>query len=186
MFKLSEVAALDVDDIHLPGLSCTLLPNMSRSSLAPLRGEHDNVESHLKGFGLTFPGPTELTETPCIVLSLGQGQWLLQGELPDLAPVAEKAALTDQSDAWCSFELEGSKVPSMLERLVPTPPVTYSAGRAVRTQIEHIGCWVLGLSNNKWQLVAPRSSAESLFVSLKDAAEAVDALTTNYKKGDRV
>jgi sarcosine oxidase gamma subunit len=179
VFKLTEAQALNVGRYSLPELSIELLDNMPRLSLAPLKGELEQVQNILQQHGISLPPPTEARLSPCIVLPLGQGQWLLQGVLPNLEPLDGLVALTDQSDAWCGFTLQGAKVPLLMERLVANAPDTYSSGKAVRTQIEHIGCWVVGLTQNEWQVLGPRSSAQSLFDALKHAADAVDALTMN-------
>lgn len=179
MFKLSAAPALAMGDFNAPTCQVSLLPNMARLSIAPLGGELERVQRFFEHLGLRLPAPVEATLSPCVVLPLGQGQWLFQGDLPDLAPIADYICSTDQSDAWCGFHLTGEGVPAMLERLVPAPPSAYSQGRAVRTQIEHLGCWVVGLDNNEWQILGPRSSADSLFVALKHSAQAVGALLDN-------
>jgi sarcosine oxidase subunit gamma len=179
VFKLTEAPALRTGKYELMELSIELLDNTPRLSIAPLKGELEQVQKCLQQQGLSLPAPTEASLGPCVVLPLGQGQWLFQGVLPNLESLDGLVALTDQSDAWCGFALRGSKAPLMLERLVANAPATYSSGKAVRTQIEHIGCWVVGLAQNEWQVLGPRSSAQSLFDALKHAADAVDALTDN-------
>ncbi|HSG03683.1 MAG TPA: hypothetical protein VLA39_08145 [Marinobacterium sp.] len=179
MFKLTESPALYNGDFHSPLCRLTLLPNLARLSLAPMNGELGRTREFFQKVGIELPGPTDAVLSPCLILPLGRGQWLLQGEWPDLEPINELICTTDQSDAWCGFQLAGSGGPAVLERLVAAAPQSYSCGRAVRTQIEHLGCWVVGLDNNEWQILGPRSSAESLFVALKHAALAVDALLQN-------
>lgn len=179
MFKLTESPAMTKGDLQLPELSIRLLENTPRLSLAPFRGEEVRVQNYLEQIGLGLPQPTEVRLGSCLILALGQGQWMLQGELPSLGELEGVLALSDQSDAWCGFNLQGSRVCAMLERLVAPAPHTYATGRAVRTQIEHIGCWVIGLAEDEWQILGPRSSAQSLFEALEHAAEAVDALTDN-------
>ncbi len=176
MFKLTEAPALSAGLYQAPELNIELLSNTPRLSLAPLKGETEKVKAALQQLGITLPSPTEAVLSPCMVLPLGQGQWLLQGAVPNLGALDGLVALTDQSDAWCGFVLQGAKVPLLLERLVANAPLTYFHGKAVRTQIEHIGCWVVGLTDNRWQILGPRSSAQSLFDALKHAADAVGAL----------
>ena len=181
MFKLTEAPALTAGQYQLADLSIELLDNTARISLAPLKGEVDKVKAALLALGIELPAPTDAVLHPCLVLPLGQGQWLLQGSLPDLEMLEGLVAITDQSDAWCGFTLHGAKVSLLLERLVANAPATYAGGKAVRTQIERIGCWVIGLTHNQWQILGPRSSAQSLFDAVKHAADAVDALTHNDK-----
>lgn len=176
MFKLTEAPALSAGFYQAPELNIELLSNTLRLSLAPLKGETETVKAALQQLGITLPSATEVVLSPCMVLPLGRGQWLLQGAVPNLAFLDGQVALTDQSDAWCGFSLQGVKVPLLLERLVANAPGSYSSGKAVRTQIEHIGCWVVGLNANSWQILGPRSSAQSLFDALKHAADAVGAL----------
>lgn len=179
MFKLNAAPVLLDSECQLSDLSVRLLPDTPRCSIAPLKGEQSRVEGYLSSLKIELPRPTKATLTPLLALPLGQGQWLIQGEMPDLSPIADHIALTDQSDAWCGFQLQGSKVTQMLERLVATAPDSYSKGYAVRTLIEHIGCWVVGLGDSEWLVLGPRSSAKSLFEALKQTALSVDALTNN-------
>lgn len=179
MFKLTEAPAMTKGDFQLTELSIRLMENTPRLSLAPFRGEELRVKTYLEKSGLVLPQPNDVSLGSCLILPLGQGQWMLQGQLPSLYELEGVVAISDQSDAWCGFNLHGARVPAMLERLVAPAPHTYAVGKAVRTQIEHIGCWVLGLEKGGWQVLGPRSSAQSLFEALKHAAEAVDALTDN-------
>lgn len=176
MFKLSATPALSAGQYQSSGISITLMPDTPRLSLAPLTGELDQVNRVLLQSGVVLPAPTEAVLEPCVVLPLGQGQWLLQGAYPALDALTQIAALTDQSDAWCAFELEGVNLGCVLERLVATAPASYAYGKAARTQIEHIGCWVIGTGQDRVQILGPRSSAQSLFTALKHAADAVLAL----------
>lgn len=179
MLKLTESAALQTGSFTSDRLTIELLPNLERLSIAPLKGEDQALRDHLARAGVELPGPVEATLSPLLVLPLGRGQWLMQGECPDITAISAQVCVTDQSDAWCAFQLGGEAVPALLERLVAPAPSNYISGRAVRTQIEHIGCWVVGLDNNEWQILGPRSSAESLFDALKSAAETVTALLNN-------
>lgn len=176
MFKLSATPAVRAGQYQSSGISIALMPDIPRLSLAPLKSELAQVEKVLLQTGVVLPAPTEAILEPCVVLPLGQGQWLLQGAFPALEGLTHIAALTDQSDAWCGFELQGVNLGCTLERLVATAPASYACGKAVRTQIEHIGCWVVGTGQDRVQILGPRSSAQSLFNALKHAADAVVAL----------
>ena len=87
------------------------------------------------------------------------------------AALGEAASITDQSDAWVRFDLEGARVPAMLERLSAADTRRMRAGAAVRTPIHHMLCLVICREDGtRYSVYGPRASAPSLYHALAAAA----------------
>lgn len=87
------------------------------------------------------------------------------------AALGEAASITDQSDAWVRFDLEGARVPDMLERLSAADTRRMRAGAAVRTPIHHMLCLVICREDGtRYSVYGPRASAPSLYHALAAAA----------------
>lgn len=87
------------------------------------------------------------------------------------AALGEAASITDQSDAWVRFDLEGARTPAMLERLSAADTRRMQAGVAVRTPIHHMLCLVICREDGtRYSVYGPRASAPSLHHALTAAA----------------
>lgn len=87
------------------------------------------------------------------------------------AAFGEAASITDQSDAWVRFDLEGVRAPAMLERLSAADTRRMQAGAAVRTPIHHMLCLVICREDGtRYSVYGPRASAPSLYHALTAAA----------------
>jgi sarcosine oxidase subunit gamma len=84
---------------------------------------------------------------------------------------AQSASITDQSDAWVRFDIEGDDCVAMLERLSAADSRTMKPCDAVRTPIHHMGCiLVCRATKTRFSIFGPRSSALSLHHALTSAA----------------
>lgn len=108
----------------------------------------------------------------------GQSQWMLTAPFANhediVASFSEKfkgkASLTEQTDGWCHFSVSGSAIDRLCSLLCNTDMRRLKAGSVTRTTIEHIGCFVLRLADDKVQIIGPRSSAGSLYHAIVTAA----------------
>ncbi len=132
-----------------------------------------------------WSGGTELT-----AFWTGAGQWMVDAPMssheditailaPDFAGIA---VMTEQSFGWCRFEISGIDA-NGVDRLCgllcaldmrETTADSSGGGAAARTSIEHIGCFVMRLTATKIHIIAPRSSAESLYHAIKTAMVSAD------------
>ena len=104
---------------------------------------------------------------------MGPDQYLVDGI--DAATLAAtfgaSAAITDQSDAWVRFDVTGSDVVAMLERLSGADSRRMQAGSATRTAIHHMHCVIVcRAGGTDFTILGPRSSAASLHHALLAAA----------------
>ena len=99
------------------------------------------------------------------------GDYAANEEIADtLVSVANgSASVPEQSDAWCRFDLEGDRLADVLERVCPINFREFEGGDAVRTSIEHVGCFVLCFSKDRISVLGPRSFAGSLHHALVTA-----------------
>ena len=111
----------------------------------------------------------------------GQSQWMLGAPLADHQDIVAnfskefkgKASLTEQTDGWCRFGVSGSGIDRLCSLLCNINMRRLKAGFATRTAIEHIGCFVLRIADDKIQIIGPRSSAGSLHHAIVTAARSV-------------
>lgn len=105
-------------------------------------------------------------------------QWMLSAPydehpdiVADLVPeFGDKASLTEQTDGWCRFSVEGPDIERLCALLCNIDTRAFAPGSAARTSIEHMGCFVLRTGGSSIQIIGPRSSAGSLRHALSAAA----------------
>jgi len=117
------------------------------------------------------PGPGEaVLRDPEAGFWTGPDQWMIgapYGTHEDLADqlksrFGESASITEQSDAWCVFDLRGDIEPVM-ELLCAVDVRNMAIGAAQRTSIHHLGCFVLRRDPaSHMRILGPRASAGSL------------------------
>lgn len=90
-----------------------------------------------------------------------------------LAIFGDAASITEQTDAWVRFDLNGAGLVRLLERLSNFDLARAPDGSATRTVLEHLGCYLIKRSETVITLYGPRSSAQSLNHALVVAAKSV-------------
>lgn len=110
---------------------------------------------------------------------MAQSQWMLVAASDAHEDIVEsfactfkgKASLTEQSDGWCRFAITGPGLDRLCSLLCNIDMRRLTAGKASRTSIEHIGCFVLRAADDNVQIIGPRSSAGSLHHAICVAAK---------------
>ncbi|MBN7785089.1 hypothetical protein JYP51_09170 [Ponticoccus gilvus] len=105
---------------------------------------------------------------------MGPDQWMVEAPFAtqeDLArEIAGKASgvasVTEQTDAWCRFDLKGDRLGDVLERVCNADVRRFTGGEAIRTAIEHLGCFLVVRAPGHFSVIGPRSSAGSLHHAL--------------------
>ena len=131
--------------------------------------------------GMPTPGAWS-DAAPFGLIWTGPEQWFVEAPFAtheDIAAilkagVGDAASVTEQTDGWVRFDVEGTRVVDLLERLCPVPSRQMQTGAATRTILEHMGCLVIcrGAAQH-FSLLAPRSYAQSLLHALKSAAQSI-------------
>ena len=112
-------------------------------------------------------------------LWIGQSQWMLVAPLCDHEDIVAsfattfkgKASLTEQTDGWCRFAINGPNLERLCSLLCAVDMRGFIAGKSARTTIEHIGCFVLRYTDDQLHIIGPRSSAGSLHHAICEAAK---------------
>lgn len=162
---------------HLPlqgdGVIAEALDLGTVTSLAPFKGQEAAVSADLTAqIGIGLPPPNRLTAAAAPdgarVVWSGVGQAFVLG--PALDPILG-AAMTDQSDAWAGFALEGSGARDVLARLTPLDlrPARFAQGQAARTLLGHMSCLLWRSAEARYEILVFRSMAAW-------AAHEIDAL----------
>jgi len=133
-------------------------------------------------FGGSLPEPgCRFEGQNCAIFWVAPGQWFFEthGRKQENLVISmsekfgETASITDQSDGWVAFDLEGPNVLPVLERLCQLDIHSSKSGFAARSVIDHMGVFVICLGKNAWRILGARSSAKSLHHALCTAAVSV-------------
>ncbi len=134
-------------------------------------------------FAVTPPGPGKwISGETFTLIWMGPEQWLVEADLArhdglDLIlkkALGDLASLTDQTDGWVRFDIEGSGVVDLLERLCPAPSRRMQTHDATRTPLEHMGCLLICReTRRRFSVLGPRSFAVSLHHALCSAARSI-------------
>jgi sarcosine oxidase subunit gamma len=167
-------------DHHGP-VTLTEEPGIALASIAARRGgERTTILAIRRMIGPTAPKAGHWAGARIIAFWTGPDQWMLEAPYDSeellferaIQEVKGKASVTEQTGAWCRFDLRGTNLAAVMERLCPINMATFIAGNATRTSIDHLGCFVLCRAENHISILGPRSSAESLHHSLLTAIRA--------------
>ncbi|WP_018389639.1 sarcosine oxidase subunit gamma [Ancylobacter sp. FA202] len=99
------------------------------------------------------------------VVGTGPGRFLVLSKIePDLAGtlralLGNEAAITEQDDAFVTFDLAGDKVPDLLAKgaLIDLDPRVFLPGHAATTVIAHSGVTLWRVHESGWRLLVARS-----------------------------
>ena len=110
---------------------------------------------------------------------IGQSQWMLAAAFDEYEDIVAsfagtfkgKASLTEQTDGWCRFAINGPNLERLCSLLCAIDMRGFIAGKSARTTIEHIGCFILRYTDDQIHIIGPRSSAASLHHAISAAAK---------------
>lgn len=133
--------------LFVGGVTLAAAVDMPMVSIAPLRGRAGAVAEAL-GAPLPEPGRTAVLRDGHELIWAGLDLWFLRGPgaVSRIAgPLAEVAALTDQSDAWSALILDGARAREVLARLVPIDlaRAAFPSGSVARTELRHMMCMMI-------------------------------------------
>ena len=167
-------------DHHGP-ITLTEEPGIALASVAARRGGERTTPFAILLI-LFPPSPPSFPFSFSLLLSFCTvpDQWMLEAPYDSeeflferaIQEVKGKASVTEQTGAWCRFDLRGPNLAAIMERLCPINMAKFIAGNATRTSIDHLGCFVLCRAEDHISILGPRSSAASLHHSLLTAIRA--------------
>ena len=114
----------------------------------------------------------------------GPGQWFVMAPSVDGSELSrelraafdDRASITDQSGGWTVFDLQGAGLSNVLERLCNVDLGRFAAGAATRTQIEHVGCFLICRGAEDFCISCPRSYAVSVHEAICAMMQSASAL----------
>ena len=153
-------------------------------SVAARLGREAECHKVLKKLLGAVPGPGRAQlHDPEAGFWMGPDQWMVGApretheDLADTvkALLGDAASVTEQSGAWVTFDLTGTAMENMVERLCAVPIRKMTAGDTHRTVIHQLGCFVIRReSSDHVRILGPRASAATLHHALITAAKALN------------
>lgn len=185
MTDLKPITALNGDSAAVDTIATLTIrenPDLALASVAARHGQAETVAARLKeALSLTLPEPAQWTSAgDYAAIWLGPDQWMINAEYGAHALLASElksivgdaGSVTEQTDGWCCFDLEGEKLVAAFERLSALDFAKMQTGQANRTSIHHLGCLVVRTETGA-NVFGPRSSARSLHHALIETAYSV-------------
>ena len=163
MIRLKETSA--GAKLRLPPLTgCTLrmLPQMRITSIAPYSGQADALRARLGG----FPAPGEVLKVQGIDLVWAGGDlaFAFGDDLPD--GLGAFCALSDQSDGWCGFALQGAGAEALLARRLPFDLRKMPSPGSARSVLDHLPVLVMRRASDRFEIWVWRSMVQSALARL--------------------
>lgn len=165
---------------RIGAISILEIADLALVSLAARAGQENALAQAAEALlGHSLPGPGEGAAR---AFWTGPGQWMLHGRGAEHANLAARvkaavggsASVTDQSDGWAAFAVDGDAVAELLARLCNLDAARMPAHAASRTLVEHLGCVVLcEVPARRYLVLGPRSAAASLHHALIAAATSI-------------
>jgi len=163
-------------------VTLTEITDIALASVSARLGREQDTAAALETFlGTPPPGAAEQCGNNLSAFWMGPDQWMIEAPFETHEDLAARLvgtspnaySVTEQTDAWCRFDLKGPSLPDLFERLCAADTHAFTGGEAVRTSIEHLGCFVLCRTQNHFSVIGPRSSAGSLYHALVTAFRSV-------------
>nr|WP_319384674.1 sarcosine oxidase subunit gamma [uncultured Roseibium sp.] len=164
-----------------------VVPTLALASVAARTGTESECAARLSGLvGSELPPPGAFRQgAEHTAFWIGRDQWMiaadhaahehLAAELK--AVLQDTASITEQNDGWICLDVTGPDLPRVFEHLMHADTAALTEGAALRTVIEHIGCFILCLETDRhYRLCAGRSYGRSLFHVLREGLRSTVAL----------
>ena len=177
---ITPLGHAEPETVTIGPVTITEVIDRALASLATRRGHDADVASTAATLGIALPGPGKAAQSALYgSFWLGPDQWMVEAPFKShedivsiLKPAfGDAASITEQTDAWVHFDVTGSDLPTLFERLCAFDLRRHGPGSATRSVIEHLGCYVMVRSDKTVSVIGPRSSAHSLHHALVTAAK---------------
>ncbi|WP_120634904.1 sarcosine oxidase subunit gamma [Ruegeria sp. EL01] len=174
MHDLAAITALGGSEPRVDtvaDVTCAEVPGVALASVAARSGQEAKAQKALaKLIGVKTPDIGRFAGDPVSAFWTGPDQWMVEAPFDSHEGLAQQvkdaigdaASVTEQTDAWTRFDLNGGRVLAVLELLCPLDVRKMAEGDAARAAIHHLGCFVLCRSPGSFSVYGPRSSAGSL------------------------
>jgi sarcosine oxidase subunit gamma len=160
-------------------LTITERMDVALASVAARRGRMTDLAKAAAVAGVPLPDPARhVTGEPFSAFWVAPEMWFVEAPFHTHEPIADllkarfgdTASVTEQTDAWVTFDLAAPDLSPLLERLCNVDHPSVPQGHATRTVIDHLGCYLIKHGPGAVRICGPRSSAKSLLHALEAAA----------------
>lgn len=170
---------------RIDGVTIRENPDLAMASVAIRLGrDQDMAKAAKKLLKFDLPGPGGLAaKGDWAAFWTGPGQWLVTAPMSsheDIARIVkaglgDTASVTEQTDGWVRFDLEGARALDTLERLCAVDTRAMQGGQATRTVIEHLGSFLLcHRAGTAFSVITLRSAAASMHHALETAVRSLE------------
>ncbi len=146
------------------------------ASIQPFPAQEKAVAKVLKPLGFGFPavGKFAVKDGALIAWSGREQAFLIGVDCPDFG---KAAAVTDQSGAWVSLDLNGPLAVQALARYVPMDLrlSAFGVGSAARTPLYHMSAVILRLGEDQFRIMVFRSMARTAWHEMEVALKTLAA-----------
>ena len=151
-------------------LTLAELPLREMHSIAPFKGA--KISAALKkAMGIGLPDVGCATAKGGVeILWTAREQYFVIGATPPKLP----AAITDQSDAWCTVVLLGEEAASVMARVCPVEVAQLGEGDVVRSLIGHMTAIIIKRAEG-YEIMVFRAFAKTLVHELREVMVSVTA-----------
>ena len=181
MHDLAPLTPLGAREPRVDALGPVTLTEVTSVALASVTarlGREAEARDRLARFlEAEAPAPSRLGGHAFTAFWIGVEQWMVEAPTAthqDLSTALKDvfdqcASVTEQTDAWCRFDLEGDGLSAVFERLCPVDTISWRGGEVQRSSIDHLDCFLLCRNPSHMSVLGPRSSAGSLHDALVTA-----------------
>ncbi|RTL87722.1 sarcosine oxidase subunit gamma [Ancylobacter aquaticus] len=150
-------AGVTVSTVETPFIALVVARNGFAASVAARLGRAFGVEVADRAGAAMGAASTVVGTGPGRFLVLSKTEPDLAGTLRAL--LGAEAAITEQDDAFVTFDLAGDKVPELFAKgaLIDLDPRVFLPGDAATTVIAHIGVTLWRVHESGWRLLVARS-----------------------------
>ena len=169
---------------HFSGFTMTERVDRALSSLSSRQAQEKTLNHAAASFlGFYLPEVEKYASSGVYsAFWMGPEQWMIDAphESHELLTsmikeaVGDSGSVVEQTDGWCRFDLDGSQCLGVFELMCNVDIRMMNAGDVKRTQLEHLGCFVLCYkAYSHFSVIGPRSSAKSIHHRVMTAAKSV-------------
>jgi sarcosine oxidase subunit gamma len=176
---MTALGAREAAVVTVGPLKITERTDVALASVAARRGRLADLAKAAKAAGVPLPEPARhLGGEPFSAFWVAPEMWFVEAPFATHEHIAEAlksafgdaASVTEQTDAWVTFDLAAPDLSPVLERLCNVDFPAAPLGHSTRTVIEHLGCYLIKHGVGAVRLYGPRSSAQSLLHALEVTA----------------
>lgn len=166
--------------IAISGTEIAEIIDLSLASVTARTGQEAVVAKHIASFiGADAPLPGHWSGGDIAAFWTAADQVFIQAPFAtyeDLGAICDShfgkaASSVELTDGWCRFAMRGPYNKRILSLLCNVDMRPFGKYHAARTSLDHLGCFILGLSDDEVHILGPRSSAASLQHALIAAAK---------------